>query len=258
MATAWSGKRVAVVTRLAESDVAGLDVLRRAGIDVFVTHTPETTRHTAYHLSEDVDQRRVVLEASAGAYTLRDLPDIEPAFVHLAGLTDQEFSLAFMSRLKSRGLPFSVDMQGLVRQADLKTGEVEYADVPDKRRIAELADKMKLDAVEAAMLTGTGDLEEAAVMIEAWGTPETMITRSDGVLVRCAGKTYFESFSNSGIEGRTGRGDTTFGSYLARRLDHDVAESIRFAAAVASIKLERAGPFTGTAEEVLERLQAPS
>jgi hypothetical protein len=34
--------------------------------------------------------------------------------------------------------------------------------------------------------------------------------------VRDKGKTYFERFSNRGVAGRTGRGDTAFGSYLIR------------------------------------------
>jgi sugar/nucleoside kinase (ribokinase family) len=56
-------------------------------------------------------------------------------------------------------------------------------------------------------------------------------------------------------EGRTGRGDTTFGAYLARRLDHSIEESLRFAAAVVSIKMESPGPFRGSIEDVLARMR---
>jgi len=109
--------------------------------------------------------------------------------------------------------------------------------------------------VEAKVLTGTENLEQAALVIESWGCPEILITNSDGVLACVNGKTYYEKFSNQSVIGRTGRGDTTFAAYLARRLDHDVAESLKFAAALVSIKMETPGPFNGTLGEVLVRMQ---
>ena len=51
-----------------------------------------------------------------------------------------------------------------------------------------------------------------------------------------------------------GRGDTFFGAYLARRLDHSVEDSLRFAAALTSIKMESTGPFSGSLEDVIERM----
>ena len=43
------------------------------------------------------------------------------------------------------------------------------------------------------------------------------------------------------------------GSYLARRLDHSVEDSLRFAVALTSIKEESPGPFTGPIEDAAER-----
>jgi hypothetical protein len=43
---------------------------------------------------------------------------------------------------------------------------------------------------------------------------------------------------------------------MARRLDHNADESLRFAAALVSIKMEKAGPFDGTLADVLERMNA--
>jgi sugar/nucleoside kinase (ribokinase family) len=108
----------------------------------------------------------------------------------------------------------------------------------------------------AKVLTGNDDLEQAAETFEAWGCPETLITKAEGVLARVNGKTYYEKFSNQSVVGRTGRGDTTFAAYLARRLDHDVVESLKFAAALVSIKMETPGPFGGTLAEVLARMRA--
>jgi len=82
-----------------------------------------------------------------------------------------------------------------------------------------------------------------------------MITQSDGVLMRANGITYYEKFSNNSMVGRTGRGDTTFASYQSWRLKHEPAESLRFAAALCSIKMETYGPFKGTLEDVYIRIK---
>jgi sugar/nucleoside kinase (ribokinase family) len=82
-----------------------------------------------------------------------------------------------------------------------------------------------------------------------------VITHAQGVLARVNGTTYYEKFSNSNVSGRTGRGDTTFSAYLSWRLDHDPEESLKFAAALVSIKMETPGPFKGTLEEVQKRLR---
>ena len=66
---------------------------------------------------------------------------------------------------------------------------------------------------------------------------------------------FNEKFSNSNVSGRTGRGDTTFAAYLSRRLTYDVAESLKFAAALVSIKMETPGPFSGTLEDVMQRIK---
>jgi sugar/nucleoside kinase (ribokinase family) len=109
--------------------------------------------------------------------------------------------------------------------------------------------------VEARILTGTDDLEQAAVIVESWGCPEIVITQSAGVLARVNGRTFYEKFSNKSTIGRTGRGDTTFAAYLSYRLDHDPLESLKFAAALVSIKMETPGPFQGTMEDVALRLR---
>jgi sugar/nucleoside kinase (ribokinase family) len=97
-------------------------------------------------------------------------------------------------------------------------------------------------------------LEKAAIIVESWGCPEILITHSQGVLARVKGQTYYEKFSNNSTVGRTGRGDTTFAAYLSHRLDHGERESLRFAAALVSIKMETPGPFKGTMQDVAKRL----
>jgi sugar/nucleoside kinase (ribokinase family) len=53
------------------------------------------------------------------------------------------------------------------------------------------------------------------------------------------------------LSGRTGRGDTTFAAYINERLEHDIKDSLLFAAATVSNKMETPGPFRGTREDVV-------
>ena len=250
------GKKVAVVTRMAPKDQNILEPMRQNGIELYIIPAEETTYMKVVHTSDDVDERQMVQVANAGFFSLADMRPLAARQVHLAGITDQEFDLDFIRGLKENGYRLSADMQSFVRQVDPVTRVIAFKDVPNKVEIVGLLDLVKLDIVEAKVLTGTDDLEQAALTFEAWGCPEILITKSEGVLARVHGKTYYEKFSNQSVVGRTGRGDTTFAAYLARRLDHGVTESLKFAAALVSLKMETPGPFGGTLADVLARMQA--
>ncbi|MGA3056931.1 MAG: PfkB family carbohydrate kinase [Candidatus Limnocylindrales bacterium] len=254
LAAARIGTSVAVVTRMAPQDEEILTPMRQSGIAVHVIPADVTTYMRVVHTSADVDERQIDQLANAGPFSLSAIPALFVHQVHLAGITDQEFDLDFVRGMKARGYRLSADMQSWVRQVDPATRRVSFGDVANKAELARLLDIVKLDVVEARVLTETDDLERAAIVFEEWGCPEVVITRADGVLARVNGKTYWEPFSNRSVVGRTGRGDTTFAAYMARRLDHDPDESLRFAAALVSIKMEKAGPFDGTLADVLERM----
>jgi sugar/nucleoside kinase (ribokinase family) len=257
-AAAGAEKKIAVITRMAEHDAHILEPLKQSGIDVFLHSVFETTHMRVVHPTANVDDRLMYQTRNAGFFSIDEMPDIEAPLLHLGALTDQEFTAEFMRRLKRKGFTISVDMQGFVRQVDGVTRIIHFSDVPEKQEIVRLADFVKLDVVEAKILTGTEDLGDAAGICESWGCRETVITRSDGVLARSNGLNYFEKFSNRSSAGRTGRGDTTFGAYLARRFDYPVDESLKFAASLASIKMETPGPFRATLHDVLKRMTNPN
>ena len=254
LAAAVTEKRIAVITRIAREDTYLIEVLEKAGVDVYLQSAHNTTHMRVIHPSDDVDERLMYQTKDAGFFLIEELPSFEANLVHLGALTDREFTLEFMKELKERGFRLSVDVQGFVRQVDESTRIIRFGDVHEKRDIMGIVDFMKLDVVEAKILTGTDNIAEAAAICEDWGSRETLITRSDGVLVRSMGKDYFEPFSNRSSAGRTGRGDTTFSAYIARRLDHSIEESIKFAASLASIKMELPGPFSGTLKDVIKRM----
>jgi sugar/nucleoside kinase (ribokinase family) len=256
VAACLPGLKIAVITRMADGDHRLFDPLKGRGIDVFVQKSSETTHLRVVHETPNPDQREIFQTKTAGFFDYQQIAfDVRPRLLHVGALTDQEFSVEFMTALKGRGFDLSVDMQSFVRQVDPKSGIIRFLDVPRKKEIVAMAKAVKLDVVEAELVTGTSDLSQAARTVEEWGSPETMITRADGVLVRSGGKEYFEPFTNRSVVGRTGRGDTTFGAYLARRLSHPIEESLKFAAAVVSIKMESPGPFKGSMEDIMARME---
>lgn len=256
MAAVRTGKRIAVVVRMAEEDRDIIRPMRDAGIDVFIDPTDVTTYNRVVHPTADVDVREMVMLRDSGLFKAETLPLFDSRCVHLAGISDREFDLELMRGLKAKGYSLSTDMQSFVRQVDPETREIHFRDVPEKREIISMLDKVKLDVVEGELLTGRSDIVQAAAIIESWGCPEVVVTQSEGVVALVEGREYYEKFSNRSIVGRTGRGDTTFASYLCRRLGRDPAESLKFAAALVSLKMETPGPFSGTLEDVLERMRA--
>lgn len=255
MAACLPGLAIAVITRMAAEDHHLLDPLRAKGIVVSAQPSRETTHLRVVHGNANPDERQIFQTKTAGYFEHERISfAAKPRLVHIGALTDQEFTVEFMEVLKARGFELSLDVQGFVRQVEAQSGVIQFRDVPRKKEIIGMAKAVKLDVVEAELLTGTADLSEAARIVESWGSAETMVTRADGVLVRAQGQEYFEPFTNKSIVGRTGRGDTTFGAYLARRVNHSVEESLRFAAALVSIKMESPGPFKGSMEEVIARM----
>jgi sugar/nucleoside kinase (ribokinase family) len=243
---------------MSPADAAILDPLRALGVACVLVPAPATTRMRVIHPCTDVDVREMAQTANAGYMQAEDMPPIASRFVHLAGITDQEFTLDLIRGLRGRGYSVSADMQSFVRQVDPVTRAIRFADVAAKAEIAGLLDRVKLDAVEARILTGSDDLRAAAGQLADWGCTEVVITRADGVLARVQGETFFEPFSNRSVVGRTGRGDTTFAGYMAWRLSHPPAESLKFAAALVSLKMESPGPFAGTLRDVLQRMERPA
>jgi len=248
------GARTAVVTRINSADAELLAPLQALGVETFATPCPVTTFARVVHFSANVDERRLFVTRDPGPFTLDDLPaGLQTGIIHLAGISDHEFTVEFIRNLRQAGFRLSLDFQSFVRVIG-PDREIIFSDFPAKREVAPLLEVAKLDVVEAEILTGTRDLARAARIIAAWGAKEVLITEQTGVTLAVGDNVYVEPFTNSSVVGRTGRGDTTISAYLARRRTHDPVESLRFAAALVSVKMETPGPFTGTLNEVERRM----
>ena len=84
-----------------------------------------------------------------------------------------------------------------------------------------------------------------------------MLTQSSGPTVYAGGEFYQAPFTPRSLAGRTGRGDTCFSAYIARRLTAGPAEATRWAAAVTTLKQETPGPWQGTVAEAEALMRPP-
>jgi sugar/nucleoside kinase (ribokinase family) len=261
ISAARAGAHVLAITKAAPEDFYALDTAKlQKGIELVTLESPSTTSIRNVFLSSDHEGRETSLLSRAEPFSAADIPgDAEAKIIDLAGLFVGELPDSLIEELSGRAA-IAVDAQGLLREAQ-PDGRMLFRDWKNKYRYMPFVRYFKADAAEAEMLTGFSDREKAARTIAAWGRnaaghePEVMITHNTGAIVLVNGTMYRAPFTPSNLSGRTGRGDTTFAAYLAWRLMHNPQESLRFAAALCSIKMEKPGPFTGTLEEVFARMK---
>ena len=248
---ARQGYRVAVVTRLRRDDFWRLDEIRKAEIEVFATEAPESAGMENIFLSEDCDKRICKSLGFAGPFTVEELPEIDAKLQLIIPICAGEIDLPTLKAIAQRG-PVGLDVQGFVRFAE--EGDVVFRDWPEKADGLQHVDYLKADDTEAEVLTGLTDLRAAARELADLGPKEVLITHKNGVLVYAEAEFYTGDFTPSKMMGRTGRGDTCFTTYCARRLSMSPEEACAYAAAVTSLKLESPGPFDRSLEEVEEKL----
>jgi len=247
-----TGARVLVITKAAKEDWKDIEYIRDKNIDLKIIESPVSTSIENIYLSEDREKRKVTLLSQAEPFTVKDIPLESTKIYHLAGLFKDEIPETLITPLSEKG-EVGIDAQGLLRCNE--NGKLVFKDWANKKKYLPQITYLKTDAAEAEILTGTEDREKAAKMLASHGAKEVMVTHNTEVLVLVDGRFYRAPFNPSNLSGRTGRGDTCFASYLARRLTHGPEEAVRYAAALTSMKMEKPGRFTGTIEDVLARMK---
>ena len=248
---ARQGYRVAVVTRLHKDDFWRLDEIRDAGIAVYASEAPESAGMENIFLSEDRDKRICKSLGFAGPFSVEELPEIEARLQLVIPICAGEVDLPTLKVIAQRG-PVGLDVQGFVRFAE--ADDIVFRDWPEKEEGLKYVHYLKADDTEAEVLTGHTDLRAAARALAAMGPKEVLLTHKGGVLVYADGEFFTGHFTPSKILGRTGRGDTCFTTYCARRLSMTPGEAVRVAAAVTSLKMEAPGPFNRSMEEIEAKL----
>jgi sugar/nucleoside kinase (ribokinase family) len=243
--------QVAVVTRLHPDDFSRLAELRSEGIQVFAYEAEGTSGIANYYQSTDMERRICKPLGFGGKYSLSDIPDLSVKVIMLTPLFAGEVELPFLQALATRA-PVALDIQGFLR--------VPVADdliFQPWDQIAEglkCVTYLKVDRAEAEYLTGISELRQAAKILAEMGPKEIVLTQSSGVMVYTQEGIYEAPFTPRSLAGRTGRGDTCFSTYIAKRLDGDAKNACRWAGIITSLKQEKPGPWKGTPEEVMSEM----
>jgi sugar/nucleoside kinase (ribokinase family) len=237
------GLRVAVVTRLHADDFFRLGELEEEGVQVFATPAPETSGIANYYDSADMERRTCKPLGFAGPFGGEEIPDLAARIYLVASIMAGEVDVPLLGSLARRG-PVAIDAQGFVRVRE--GGNLVFRQWPDMEEGLSHVTYLKLDRAEAELLTGKTDLQEAARELAAYGPREIVVTESSGLTVFAKGHVWRSPFTPRSLDGRTGRGDTCFATYLGRRLTATAEEATRLAAAITTLKQEKAGPWRGT------------
>ncbi len=258
-AAARTGLRTAAVTRLAKEDFAAPESLRALGVEVRVRESPASTCLRLEYPTSDLDNRILTVTSVAEPFGPEDAAGIESSVWSVGASIRGEVGIEVLRAIKATGARLGLDVQGYVRI--LRGGTIVHDSWQGKEEVLSLVDVLKADIVEAGILTGrnlsgTEDLRKAARELEGFGPEEFVLTHGDGVLVYAGGRFHEAPFLPKRILGRSGRGDTCLAAYLSRRISRGPEESTVWAAALTSIKLETAGPFSGTAEDVERRIRS--
>jgi len=241
------GVRVAVATRLHPDDYPRLDELRQEGIEVYATAAAATSGIENVYRSEDMERRVCRPLGFAGPFGVDEIPDLSARAILVVPIIAGEVDLTLLRYLAGRG-PVGLDVQGFVRVRE--GDELAFRPWVDAAEGLSLVTYLKVDQAEAELLTGETDLRRAARQLAMLGPREIVLTESSGVTVYAEGRIYRAPFTPRSLEGRTGRGDTCFATYVGRRLSSSAEEACRFAAAVTTLKQERPGPWRGTVADV--------
>jgi len=251
---AMMGLNTATVTRLAKEDNHVVDALLRLGVDVYPFYTPQSTLMQLYYPTNNVDERTLSVNGTAGTFTSDQVENLEAKAFLINASTRGEVPFDVIEVLRNKDTLIAADIQGFVRIiAD--DGTLIYDSWEGRDQILPLVDVLKSDAIEAEILTGETDIRIQARKIADMGPKEIVLTHQNGVLVYAEEKYHETVFKPKRLVGRSGRGDTCIASYMCKRLSAVPAEAMIWAAAVTSLKMEAEGPIVRKVEEVEELIR---
>lgn len=251
------GCNICLITKLAEEDKGLLTNLVKNGIDILHNRSEQTMAFINTYMG-DWNSRTQSVKHVAEPFTPEDITAISTKIFHLGPLTTEDIPLEIF-RLLSKRSRISLDAQGFLRK--VQNGEIENVDWIGKQEGLTYVDILKVDSKEAEILAEEKDMKKAAARLSRYGIDEIVITLgSEGALIYSKGKFYrIPAFPVKSIEDTTGCGDTYMAGYIYKRLKYrSIDEAGRFAAAMASLKLQKVGPFTGSEKDVQNFLELSS
>ncbi|HEY4336953.1 MAG TPA: PfkB family carbohydrate kinase [Puia sp.] len=242
--------RYKLITALAEADMPSVFELREQGIDVTVLPSAHTVYfENIYSGNQDHRTQRVI--GQADPFTADRLKDAAASVFHLGPLLAGDIPVEVIRALAAKG-KVSLDAQGYLRE--VKGQNVLAIDWCDKIAALQYIHTLKVNEHEMAVLTGQDDVEKGARLLARWGVKEVVITLGSMGSVIFDGQVFHTIpayIPTTSVVDATGCGDTYMAGYLYKRIKGaSIQEAGEFAAAMATLKIEGSGPFSGTSEDV--------
>jgi sugar/nucleoside kinase (ribokinase family) len=204
---------------------------------------------TLEYTTHNVDQRNLYVKGLGGTITPEQLENLTAKAIVVSPSIRGEVMPAFFEILRKReNVLLSADVQGFIRVLDGES--LVYAPWQEMESLVSNLDILKTDAVEAEYLTGEINFEKAAHAFHKMGAKEIILTHSEGLLIHADGQYYHYAFHSKSMAGRSGRGDTSVGSYVAKRLSLSPKDAGKWSAAATGLKVEIPGVFNRSITEV--------
>ncbi|MHA2037915.1 MAG: PfkB family carbohydrate kinase [Promethearchaeota archaeon] len=238
------GLKIIVITRLREDDFKFLAIFKKNGIKYYANASEETSGLKNIYSSSNMEFRSYEPLGFAGLFKKEEIPRIDSKFFVIGPIIAGEVDLELLKHLK-RIYPnnLCLDIQGFIRFRDDKRVFYSSLTSKEKKGIISNINVLKVDQTEAEILTNEKNIINAAKELLKIGPREILITHEEGISVFGSNFSNHFPWKNKSLLGRTGRGDTAFISYLGSRITDNPEKSLKFAAALTSLKLETPGPF---------------
>jgi len=232
--------KILIITKLALADIDLLCDFWQKGIPVLPLLSPQTTvMEDSFDSGENYTRKSKVLSL-ASSFRIEEIPVNSAEVFYLAGLMQGEIPEVLIEELSHRG-KIALDVQGFLRAPD--QGTLVFSEWKEKERYLPYVHFLKADRREAYFLTGNSEIEDMIRSIHKWGVKEVLITDDQGVTVSDGVLILRKPFDRYRIEARTGRGDTSFASYLSWRINHDTEKSLDYCLRITNRKLCMPGPY---------------
>ncbi|MEO5683647.1 MAG: PfkB family carbohydrate kinase [Chitinophagaceae bacterium] len=243
-----------LVTLLGNSEMHTVYSLRALGIEINAYKSTFSVNFENIY-SGNRDHRTQRVSRKADPFLPEQIKDIHARIFHLGPLLADDMSASFIKELSSRG-QVSLDVQGFLRTVENE--KVVLSDWPEKKETLQYIDILKANDEEMEVITGCKDVKSGALLLAEWGVKQVVITLgSKGSVIYTNGSFYhIPVFVPANIADTTGCGDTYMAGYLSQCiLGKGPQEAGEFASAMAALKIESYGPFTGTPEDVFSFMQ---
>lgn len=239
----------ALITAVGEKEENVLKSLRTEKTKVFSIPSEHSVFFENIY-SENQNHREQNVLQTAAPFRAGQIPDIQAEYFHLGPLLDEDIDTDLIIELASKG-NVSLDVQGCLRY--VKNQKVCYHNWPDKHNALPYVRIIKANEFEMEAVTGEKDIYIGARALAEMGVKEVIITLGDkGSVIYNDGIFYsVPAYQPHTVTDATGCGDTYMAGYLYKRSQRiNVLEAGMFGAAMATLKIENSGPFTGTPEDV--------